>query len=114
MKLSTGFQQSNCRHCNRLVWQGISATSACTVRLDTKRLNLVEEIQALMAGTRTYQLHRMTVGFEATRRTPIRMRAKDPVVLAEHICTNEYLFGETAPEYFDRPKAATPTEGFPF
>lgn len=79
-----------------------------------KRLNLVEEIQTLMAGTRTYQLHRMTTGFEATRRTPIRMRAKDPVVVAEHTCTQDYPFGESAPEYFNRPPKPAETEGFPF
>ena len=59
------FKPSTCRKCGNLVWDGISATSACQVKLDTKRLNLIEEIQALASGVATYQIHRTAGSFEA-------------------------------------------------
>lgn len=84
-------------------------------KLDTTRLNTVDEIVKLTAGVRTYQIHRTSVSFEATRRTAARMGAKDPIVLAEHTCTSSgFTFGQEAPEYFDRPKPPAITEGVPF
>jgi hypothetical protein len=108
------FTPINCRKCGHLVWDGISISGMPT-KLDTTRLNLADEIKKLQVGVRTYQIHRTSVSFEATRRTSVRIGAVDPVVLAEHICTsNGFTFGQEAPEYFDRPKTPTMSEGVPF
>lgn len=108
------FEPSTCRKCGNLVWVGISATSAFQVRLDTKRLNLLEELQALMAGIGTYQIHRTAKSFEATRRTAIRMGAKDPIVLATHTCYPLTVFAEEPPDYWARPKLSTTSDEVPF
>lgn len=108
------FGPVNCRKCGNLVWSGISATSAFQVRLDTDRLNPVEEVQALMAGTPTYQIHRTAKSFEATRRTAIRMGAKDPIVLATHTCYTLTVFAKEAPDYWGKPKLSTTSDEVPF
>jgi hypothetical protein len=108
------FKPVNCRKCGNLVWDGLSSAGMPT-KLDTGRLNIVEEIVKLSTGTRTYQIHRTSTSFEATRRMAGRMSAKDPIVLAEHTCTSiSFIFGQEPPEYFNRPKSIQPTEGVPF
>lgn len=109
------FKPTTCRKCGNLVWDGVSASSACQVKLDTRRLNLVEEIQALMAGIATYQIHRTAGSFEATRRTAIRMGAKDPIVLATHTCYPLTVFAEEPPDYWNRKaKQTTTSDEVPF
>jgi hypothetical protein len=108
------FKPITCRDCGNLVWDGLSATSACPVKLDTARLNILDEVGKLRNGIGTYQIHRTTISFEATRRTPIRMFAVDPIVLATHTCRTMVAFGEVAPEYFNRPKVLTTSEEVPF
>jgi hypothetical protein len=108
------FKPINCRKCGHLVWDGMTISGFPT-KLDTTRLNITDEIVKLTSGVRTYQIHRTSISFEATRRTAARMRAVDPVVLAEHTCTSTgFTFGQEAPEYFDRPKQPAMTEGVPF
>jgi hypothetical protein len=108
------FKPTTCRKCGNLVWDGISATSACQVKLDTKRLNLIEEIQALASGVATYQIHRTAGSFEATRRMASRMNAKDPIVLATHTCYTLTVFAEEPPHYWGSPKLSTTTDEVPF
>jgi hypothetical protein len=108
------FKPINCRKCGHLVWDGMTISGFPT-KLDTTRLNITDEIVKLTAGIRTYQIHRTSVSFEATRRTAVRMKAADPIVLAEHTCTSEgFTFGQVAPEYFDRPQKPAMSEGVPF
>jgi len=108
------FKPINCRKCGNLVWAGVSATSRCEVKLDTDRLNIVEEIQKLSTGIGTYQIHRTSQSFEATRRTTVRMGAKEPIVLATHTCRSMTIFVQEPPEYFQRPQTATTTSEVPF
>jgi hypothetical protein len=108
------FKPINCRKCRNLVWDGISATSACQVKLDTKRLNLIEEIQALASGIATYQIHRTAGSFEATRRMASRMNAKDPIVLATHTCYTLTVFAEEPPHYWGSLKLSTTSDEVPF
>lgn len=108
------FKPSTCRKCGNLVWDGISATSACQVKLDTKRLNLIEEIQALASGIATYQIHRTAGSFEATRRMASRMNAKNPIVLATHTCYTLTVFAEEPPHYWGSPKLSTTSDEVPF
>ena len=112
--LDFNFKPITCRDCGNLVWDGLSATSACPVKLDTARLNILDEVGKLRNGIGTYQIHRTTISFEATRRTAIRMSAVDPIVLATHTCRTMVAFGEVAPEYFNRPKVLTTSEEVPF
>lgn len=108
------FEPGTCRKCGNLVWVGICATSAFQIRLDTKRLNIIEEIQTLAAGVATYQIHRTAKSFEATRRMVPRMGAKDPIVLATHTCYTLTVFAEEPPNYWARPKLSTTTDEVPF
>lgn len=108
------FQPIDCRKCGNLVWDGLTA-AGIPMKLDMKRLNLLDEIHALTANGRTYQIHRTSVSFEATRRTASRMGAVDPIVLAQHICSAITTFGQIAPDYFNRPKLSTTlSETVPF
>jgi len=108
------FKPITCHKCGNLVWSGLSATSRFNVKLDTNRLNIVEEIQKLSTGIGTYQIHRTSQSFEATRRTPIRMGAKEPIVLATHTCSSMTVFMQEPPEYFPRPQTTTTTSEVPF
>lgn len=108
------FKPINCRKCGNLVWAGVSASSRCDVKLDTARLNLVEEILALTSGLATYQVHRTAVSFEVTRRTATRMKVAEPIVLATHTCRALTVFAEEAPDYFNRVKLSTISEEVPF
>jgi hypothetical protein len=92
----------------------VSATSRCDVKLDTDRLNIVQEIEKLSTGIGTYEIHRTSQSFEATRRTPVRMGAKAPIVLATHTCRPLTVFAEQAPDYFNRVKLSTTSEKVPF
>lgn len=108
------FQPMNCRNCGNLIWDGLTS-AGIPMKLDPMRLTILDEILKLTANGRTYQLHRTSVSFEATRRTATRMNAVDPIVLAEHLCSPMTTFGQIAPEYFNRPTIATPTsEKVPF
>ena len=101
------FSPTTCHRCRNTIWQGVSATSRCTVKLDTKRLNFEDELVALTHGIATYQVHRTPGSFEATRRTAIRMRAREPIVLATHQCRKLAIFDEEAPDYWGRVKLST-------
>jgi hypothetical protein len=108
------FKPMNCRKCGNLVWDGISATSACQVKLDTTPLNPLEEVKTLMAGIATYQIHRTAGSFEATRRMVPRMGAKDAIVLATHTCYTLTVFAQEAPHYWGSPKLSTTSDEVPF
>ena len=108
------FKPVTCRKCGNLIWAGVSASSRCTVKLDTARLNLVEEVVALTAGRATYQIHRTALSFEATRRTATRMGMAEPIVLATHTCRQMTVFAETAPDYWNRVKLSTTSNEVPF
>ena len=108
------FKPINCRKCGNLIWAGVSASSRCDIKLDTARLNLMEELVALTSGTATYQVHRTALSFEATRRTATRMKVAEPIVLATHTCRAMTVFAETAPDYWNRVKLSTTSEEVPF
>jgi hypothetical protein len=108
------FKPTNCRKCGNLVWAGVSASSRCDIKLDTKQLNLEQEIATLQKNIGTYQIHPTADSFEATRRTAIRMGAKNPIVLATHTCRSMTIFAEQPPDYFNRQKKTTISEGCPF
>jgi hypothetical protein len=101
---SFDFKPINCRKCGHLVWDGLSS-AGIPIKLDTARLNIMDEIATLQRGIYTYQIHRTSTSFEATIRMKSRMGAKDPIVLATHTCRSEgFFFGQEAPDYFNRVK----------
>ena len=109
------FKPINCRKCGNLIWAGVSASSRCDIKLDTARLNLMEELVALTNGLGTYQVHRTAVSFEATRRSAVRMSVAEPVVLATHTCREMTIFAEQPPDYWNRVKlSTTQSEEVPF
>ena len=108
------FKPINCRKCGNLIWAGVSASSRCDIKLDTARLNLVEEVMALTGGIATYEIHRTALSFEATRRTATRMKVAEPIVLATHTCRALTVFAEEPPDYFNRVKLSTTSEKVPF
>ena len=109
------FKPIDCPKCGHLVWDGLTSAGV-PVKLDVDRLNIVDEIKTLQEGTATYQIHRTTHSFEATRRTPARMAAVEPIVLARHTCSQvAFFFGATAPDYFNRSSVqVNQTDGVPF
>jgi len=109
------FKPINCPKCGHLVWDGLSS-AGIPIKLDTNRLNILDEIKTLQEGTATYQIHRTTSSFEATRRTSARMRAVEPIVLARHTCSHlAFFFGAVAPDYFNRtPVKTNHTDEVPF
>jgi hypothetical protein len=110
------FKPISCQKCGNLIWAGVSASSRCDIKLDTARLNLVEEVLALTAGLATYEIHRTAQSFEATRRTATRMKAAAPIVLATHTCRALTVFAEQPPDYFGstREPLGTISEKVPF
>lgn len=72
------------------------------LKLDTTRLNLVDEIKAKISGTATYQAHRTAKSFEVTPRTIGYIKASNPVVLATHKCPLLYGQGEPAVDFWGR------------
>ena len=99
----------NCRACGKLIWTGNSSGGFPT-KLDTRRLNIVEEIVKKVSKIRTYEAHRTAVSFEATLRIGARVIGSEPdpnrVVLAEHECstTNQNVaqFDFVVPDYWNR------------
>jgi hypothetical protein len=112
---SFDFKPIDCPKCGHLVWDGLTSAGV-PVKLDVDRLNILDEIKTLQAGTATYQIHRTSTSFEVTRRTPARMRAVEPIVLARHTCSQTaFFFGAVAPDYFNRiPIETNHTDEVPF
>ena len=100
---SFNFQAIDCRSCGNLVWDGLSS-SGIPIKLDTGRLNLRDEILKLLAGGRSYQIHRTSISFQATPRIGARIAAADPIVLALHECYPMTVFSESAPDYWEQAK----------
>ena len=116
--MNFNFEPINCRACGKLIWHGLSSAGFDT-KLDTTRLNLVEEIVKILEGARTYECHKTVVSFEAVRRTSSRIAMgtnPNAVTLATHLCSTMHLFEtpDMAPAYWGKPQRIQETEGVPF
>jgi len=122
---NSNFEAKYCRACGKLIWEGL--TVGFQIRLDPGVLNIREEIIKKITGSRTFQLHRTAVSFEADLRSVhaiARSQGKDPIILASHNCTRTMeIFrlkdqepGEDEiPDYWNRrKKPQLETEGIPF
>jgi hypothetical protein len=114
-----------CTACGKLIWQGF--TVGFQIRLDSATLTIQEEIIKRIQGSRTFELHKTAVSFEADLRSVNaieRSKGKNPTILASHSCTRtKEIFRfkgqepgqEEVPDYWNRRK--TPQleqEGIPF
>jgi len=112
------FKPINCRACGKLIWAGHSSTGFFT-KLDTPRLNILEEIVKKVSQIRTYEAHRTLISFEVTPRVGAYVIGSefksDQVILAEHKCSTFTLFESEAPDYWNRKINQKPTlEEIPF
>jgi hypothetical protein len=114
-----------CTGCGKLIWEGL--TVGFQIRLDPGILTIQEEIIKRITGSRTFQLHRTAVSFEADLRSLNaieRSKGQKPIILASHSCSKtKEIFRfkgqepgqEEVPDYWQRRK--TPqleSEGIPF
>jgi hypothetical protein len=116
--MNSNFSPINCRACGKLIWNGLSSAGFDT-KLDTTRLNLVEEIVKILEGARTYECHKTSTSFEAVRRTSSRIAMgtnSNAVILSTHLCSTTHLFEtpDMAPAYWGKPQRIQETEGVPF
>jgi hypothetical protein len=114
-----------CTGCGKLIWEGL--TVGFQIRLDPGTLTIQEEIIKRITGSRTFELHRTAVSFEARLRSLNTIKAsqgKTPTILASHSCSRtKEIFrfegqepGEDEiPDYWNRRKQPQlEQEGIPF
>ncbi len=114
-----------CTACGKLIWEGL--TVGFKTRLDPGTLTIQEEIIKKITGSRTFQLHKTAVSFEADLRSVnaiARSQGRDLIVLASHSCTRtKEIFRfkgqepgeEEVPDYWNRrKKPQLESEGIPF
>jgi hypothetical protein len=114
-----------CTACGKLIWEGL--TVGFQTRLDPGTLTIQEEIIKRITGSRTFELHRTAVSFEARLRSLNTIKAsqgKTPTILASHSCSRtKEIFrfegqepGEgEIPDYWNRRKQPQlEQEGIPF
>jgi hypothetical protein len=114
-----------CTACGKLIWEGL--TVGFQIRLDPGTLTIQEEIIKRITGSRTFELHKTAVSFEADLRSVNaiqRSKGQNPIILASHSCTRtKEIFRikgqepgqDEVPDYWNRRK--TPQleqEGIPF
>jgi len=114
-----------CTACGKLIWEGL--TVGFQIRLDPGTLTIQEEIIKRIAGSRTFELHKTAVSFEADLRSLNaiqRSQGKPRTILASHSCSRTKEIYRTKgqepgqeeiPDYWNRRK--TPQleqEGIPF
>jgi hypothetical protein len=114
-----------CTACGKLIWEGL--TVGFQIRLDPGTLTIQEEIIKRIQGSRTFELHKTAVSFEADLRSLSaieRSKGQNPTILASHSCSRTKEIYRTkgqepgqeeVPDYWNRNK--TPQleqEGIPF
>jgi hypothetical protein len=121
----SNFDPLYCTGCGKLIWEGL--TVGFQIRLDPGTLTIQEEIIKRIQGSRTFELHRTAVSFEAALRSLNaiqRSQGKNPLILASHSCSRtKEIFrfkgqepGEDEiPDYWNRrKKPQLKSEGIPF
>jgi hypothetical protein len=114
-----------CTACGKLIWEGL--TVGFQIRLDPATLTIQEEIIKRIAGSRTFELHKTALSFEADLRSLNaiqRSKGQNPIILANHSCTRtKEIFRikgqepgqEEVPDYWNRRKMPQlEQEGIPF
>ena len=114
-----------CTGCGKLIWEGL--TVGFQIRLDPGTLTIQEEIIKRIQGSRTFELHRTAVSFEARLRSVNaiqRSKGSNPTILASHSCSRtKEIFRfkgqepteDELPDYWNRrKKPQLESEGIPF
>ena len=114
-----------CTGCGKLIWEGL--TVGFQTRLDPATLTIQEEIIKRIQGSRTFELQRTAVSFEARLRSVNaiqRSKGQSPTILASHSCSKtKEIFRfkgqepaeDELPDYWNRRKTAQlESEGIPF
>lgn len=122
---NSNFEPRYCTACGKLIWEGL--TVGFQIRLDPGILTIREEIIKRITGSRTFQLHRTAVSFEADLRSLNaieRSKGQNPIILASHSCSKtKEIFRfkgqepgeEEVPDYWNRrKKPQLESEGIPF
>ena len=116
------FQPNFCTSCGKLIWKGF-CRYGLPVDADIERLEVVDQIKALLEGRQIYRVIKTSVSFSLKSHSSMSIEYyKDPIVLASHTCTTTHIFQslEDAPDYFPQkthspvPSAHPIPEGFPF
>ena len=123
--MNSNFIPIFCTACGKLLWQGF--TVGFQIRLDPGTLTIREEIIKRIQGSRTFELHRTAVSFEADLRSVNaiqRSQGKEPLILASHSCSKTMeIFrlkgqepdADEIPDYWNRrKKPQLEHEGIPF
>jgi len=121
----SNFKPIYCTPCGKLIWEGM--TVGFQIRLDPGTLTIQQEIIKRIQGSRTFELQRTAVSFEADLRSLNaikRSKDKAPIILASHSCsrTKEIIRfkdqqpgQEEIPDYWSRAKKPQlESEGIPF
>ena len=121
----SNFIPTFCTACGKLIWQGF--TVGFQIRLDSATLTIQEEIIKRITGSRTFELHRTAVSFEARLRSLNTIKGsqgKNPTILASHSCSRtKEIFRfkgqepaeDEIPDYWNRrKKPQLEQEGIPF
>lgn len=114
-----------CTGCGKLIWEGL--TVGFQTRLDPATLTIQEEIIKRIQGSRTFELHRTALSFEAHLRSLNaiqRSKGHNPTILASHSCSRaKEIFRikgqepaeDEIPDYWNRrKKPQLESEGIPF
>jgi hypothetical protein len=114
-----------CTACGKLIWEGLAV--GFQISLDPGTLTIQEEIIKRIQGSRTFELHRTAVSFEAGLRSLNaiqRSKGKQPLILASHSCSrSKEIFRfkgqepdeNEIPDYWNsRKKPQLESEGIPF
>jgi len=121
----SNFEALYCVACGKLIWEGL--TVGFQIRLDPGTLTIQEEIIKRIQGSRTFELHRTAVSFEARLRSVNaiqRSKGSNPTILASHSCSRtKEIFRfkgqepaeDELPDYWNRrKKPQLESEGIPF
>jgi len=119
------FKPIYCTGCGKLIWEGLAV--GFQIRLDPGILTIEEEIIKRITGSRTFELHRTAVSFEAGLRSLNAIKASQGqkrTILASHTCSKtKEIFRfkgqepdeDEVPDYWNRrKKPQLQTEGIPF
>ena len=119
------FKPIYCTACGKLIWEGLAV--GFQIRLDPGILTIEEEIIKRITGSRTFELHRTAVSFEAGLRSLNAIKASQgqkQTILASHACSKtKEIFRfkgqepdeDEIPDYWNRrQKPQLQIEGIPF
>lgn len=113
-KLSTDAHPDLCNRCHAAIWKLICQTGF-TVKLDTNRLNVSEQIETYLQKVPMYEIRKTAESFMASLWIKQRILASrhQNIILAGHRCGAILPIPTSWPDYWPKPEIAQ-TDGIPF